>query len=155
MAKLSFGAYLLHPLVINLWFLNTTTKVLWLALPLVCFGVVGRVQGGEGLGRVGSGWVGFRGGWGGLSWTDRRDLSAAPSGRQPLVPEYHPFGTISCLALHLLWSRWPAVGAGGDGLGWIGVIWVGLRPGGWFGVGYMFAAVLDYVPFIVSASPLY
>ncbi|CAM9810430.1 unnamed protein product, partial [Choristocarpus tenellus] len=26
MARLSFGAYLLHPLVINLWFLNTTTK---------------------------------------------------------------------------------------------------------------------------------
>lgn len=27
LARLSFGAYLLHPLIINLWFLNATTKV--------------------------------------------------------------------------------------------------------------------------------
>lgn len=27
LARLSFGAYLLHPLVINLWFLNATAKV--------------------------------------------------------------------------------------------------------------------------------
>ncbi|CAM9859469.1 unnamed protein product, partial [Laminaria digitata] len=26
LSRLSFGAYLLHPLVVNLWFLNTTTK---------------------------------------------------------------------------------------------------------------------------------
>ncbi|CAM9228319.1 unnamed protein product, partial [Phaeothamnion confervicola] len=34
-ARLSFGAYLLHPLIINLWFLNTTTKFTFSKLDFV------------------------------------------------------------------------------------------------------------------------